>query len=118
MAAITQIRNRHSEGRAYYDRKIAEGKTGKEAIRALKRRISDAIYNHHRADALRAARANGEGPGGQTGNDSDASAAGSHPEHRLFDQATPGPKPSLRQPAGRTSARRPTRSSKTTQKAS
>ena len=44
MAAVTQIRHRHSDGRAYYDRKIAEGHTGKEAIRALKRRISDAIY--------------------------------------------------------------------------
>ena len=44
MAAITQIRYRHSDGRAYYDRKIAEGKTHKEALRALKRRVSDAIF--------------------------------------------------------------------------
>ena len=44
MAAVTQIRHRHSPGRAYYERKIAEGKSGKEATRALKRRISDAIY--------------------------------------------------------------------------
>jgi len=29
MAAITQIRHRHSDGRAYYDKKIAEGKTAK-----------------------------------------------------------------------------------------
>ena len=35
MAAITQIRHKHSTGRAYYDRKIAEGKTGKEALRCL-----------------------------------------------------------------------------------
>jgi transposase len=34
MAAVTQIRHRHSDGRAYYDRKLAEGKTGKEALRA------------------------------------------------------------------------------------
>jgi hypothetical protein len=27
MAAITQIRQPHSEGRAYYDKKLAEGKT-------------------------------------------------------------------------------------------
>ena len=33
MAAITQIRHRHSEGRAYYDKKLAEGKTHKEALR-------------------------------------------------------------------------------------
>jgi len=29
MAAVTQIRNRHSAGRAYYDKKLAEGKTAK-----------------------------------------------------------------------------------------
>ena len=35
MAAVTQIRYRHSDGRAYYDRKLAEGKTPKEALRCL-----------------------------------------------------------------------------------
>ena len=54
MAAVTQIRHRHSPGRAYYDRKIAEGHSGKEAIRALKRRISDAVYIRLRDDAARA----------------------------------------------------------------
>src|ERR1019366_722418 len=44
MAAVTQVRHPTSEGRAYYDRKLAEGKTGKEALRSLKRRISDAIF--------------------------------------------------------------------------
>src|SRR5262249_11048726 len=44
MAAVTQIRYRHSPGRAYYDKKLAEGKTGKEALRCLKRQISDAIF--------------------------------------------------------------------------
>jgi transposase len=51
MAAITQISHAHSDGRAYYERKIAEGKTHKEALRCLKRRISDAIYARLRADA-------------------------------------------------------------------
>ena len=37
MAAVTQIHHRHSEGRAYYDKKLAEGKTPEEALRALKR---------------------------------------------------------------------------------
>jgi transposase len=55
MAAITQIRYQHSEGRAYYDKKQAEGKTGKEALRALKRQVSDTIYKHLKADAARAA---------------------------------------------------------------
>jgi transposase len=95
MAAITQIRYKHSDGRAYYDKKITEGKTPKEALRALKRQISDAIYKHLRADAARAA-ASIQGPGGHTGNDSVASAAGSHPERQLFGQATPGPQPTLR----------------------
>ena len=46
------------------------------------------------------------GPGGHPGNDSVASAAGSHPEHRLFGQATPGPDRTLRPPARRRDARR------------
>jgi hypothetical protein len=99
MAAVTQIRNRHSEGRAYFDKKMAEGKTRKEALRALKRRISDAIFARLQADA-RQATAHAKGPGGQQGNDSVASAAGSHPRHRPFGQATPGPDPTRRpQPA-------------------
>ena len=44
MAAISQISHAHSNGRAYYERKIADGKTHKEALRCLKRRISDAIF--------------------------------------------------------------------------
>jgi transposase len=53
IAAVTQIRHPHSEGRAYYDRKIAEGKTGKMALRALKRQISNAVYRHLVVDADR-----------------------------------------------------------------
>jgi transposase len=94
MAAVTQIRHKHSPGRGYFDRKIADGKTGKEALRALKRQLSDAIYGRLQADAAR--RALTEGPGGQSGNGSVSSAAGSHPRRRLFGQATPGPQPSLR----------------------
>jgi hypothetical protein len=30
MAAITQLRHKHSQGRAYYDKKVAEGKTHKD----------------------------------------------------------------------------------------
>jgi len=94
MAAVTQIRYRHTKGRACYDKKIAEGKTPKQALRALKRQVSDAIYQHLKADARRAAAT--AGPGGHPGNGSVASAAGSHPGHRLFGQATPGPEPTLR----------------------
>src|SRR5262249_16923071 len=86
----TQVRYRHSQGRAYYDKKLAEGKTPKEALRALKRQVSDAIFACLQADARHAA-ARAEDPGGQQGNDSVASAAGSHPRHRLRAQATPRP---------------------------
>ena len=84
MAAVTQIRHRHSPGRGYYDRKIAHGKTPREALRALKRRISDAVWAAMVADARRLAAAKAApqkaGSGGQPGNDSVASAAGSHPD--------------------------------------
>ena len=56
-AAITQIRHRHSPGRGYYERKLAEGHTPREAIRALKRRLSDVAWRHLVADAQRAAEA-------------------------------------------------------------
>jgi transposase len=79
MAAITQLRHKHSEGHAYYDKKVTEGKTCKEALRSLKRKISDAIFARLQADARQAAAARTKGPGGQPGNDSDSSAASSHP---------------------------------------
>jgi transposase len=50
MMAVTQIRNRGSQGRAYYERKRLEGKTGKEALRCLKRRLSDLVYYQLTAD--------------------------------------------------------------------
>jgi transposase len=53
MVAVGQIRHPHSEGRAFYDRKVAEGKTNREALRALKRRVSDAIYQQLLTDADR-----------------------------------------------------------------
>ena len=48
---MTQLRHAHSDGRAYFDRKVAEGKTKKEALRSLKRRISDAVYRQLLLDA-------------------------------------------------------------------
>jgi len=97
MAAVTQIRNRHSDGRTYYDRKLKEGKTRLEALRALKRRLSNTIYQRLLADARSAGNAKPQtGPGGQPGNGSISSATGSHPERQLFGAATPRPEPSLR----------------------
>lgn len=53
IVAICQIRY-DTPGRAYYLRKLEQGKTKKEAIRALKRRLSDAIYRQLRIDDARA----------------------------------------------------------------
>src|SRR5437667_9130941 len=111
MAAITQIRYRHTKGRAYYDKKLAEGKTPKEALRALKRQISDAIFACLQADARCAAAAAAKSPGGQPGNHSASRAAGSHPDHRLFGQATPGPATHPMTPAAPFPAPPPSRAS-------
>jgi transposase len=64
MIAVTQVRQKHSEGRAYFDKKLAEGKTRKEALRALKRQVSDAVFARLRAGARRG-RAQARDPGGQ-----------------------------------------------------
>jgi transposase len=56
MAVICQLRQPHSDGRTYFDRRVAEGKTTREALRALKRHASNAVYRQLLADARRAGR--------------------------------------------------------------
>src|SRR5450631_4158456 len=51
MVAICQIRQKNSEGRVYFERKVAEGKTKREAIRSLKRHVSNAVYRQLLIDA-------------------------------------------------------------------
>jgi transposase len=103
IAAISQIRL-DTPGRAYYRRKLAAGKTKLEALRCLKRRISDAIYRQLLADAERAALTStaddvGTGPGGHCGATLQSSAADLPPHIDTSDQPLPGPaKPTL-QPA-------------------
>lgn len=46
IAAIAQISRPATDGRAYYERCLARGKSKREAIRALKRRISDRVWTH------------------------------------------------------------------------
>lgn len=46
IAAITQIQRPGTEGRLYYDRLQTRGKSKAEALRILKRRISDRIWTH------------------------------------------------------------------------
>jgi transposase len=49
LVAIVQVRH-PTAGQAYYRRKLAEGKSRKEALRCLKRRLSDAVYRQLLAD--------------------------------------------------------------------
>ena len=51
MVAICQIRQTDSEGRIYFEKKVAEGKTKREAIRSLKRHVSNAVYRQLLIDA-------------------------------------------------------------------
>ena len=46
VAALAQISRSGTEGRTYYERCLGRGKTKREAIRALKRRISDRVWTH------------------------------------------------------------------------
>ena len=56
-------------------------------MRCVKRRPSDLVYQQMLNDAITQARM---GPGGQQGNDSDSSAAGSHPNAGSSDKPLPG----------------------------
>ncbi len=84
--ATVQLRN-PTEGRAYYDRKKAAGKTSMEAMRCLKRRLSDVIYRAMVNDAADAM----TGPGGHRGTSTGSSVAGSHPHTGSSDKSLPGP---------------------------
>ncbi|WP_256796462.1 IS110 family transposase [Terrabacter sp. Ter38] len=85
--ATVQLRN-PTEGRAFFDRTKARGKTSNEAMRLLKRRLSDIVFRTMLADA---ARQMTTGPGGQRGDGSDSSAAGSQPHTSSSDKPLPGP---------------------------
>jgi transposase len=94
IAAATQARL-DTPGRCYYRRKIAQGKTRREAMRCLKRRVSDAVYRQLLLDARRAAHTDrspreGADPGGHCGASLTSSAADSHPLIDTSDQPLPG----------------------------
>ena len=84
--AVVQLR-RPTKGRAYFDRKVAAGKTPREAMRALKRRLSDVVFRQMMADA----RAAQTGPGGHTGAATSSSAADCNPNAGSSDKSLPGP---------------------------
>jgi transposase len=104
VAAIVQLRH-DTEGRAYSGRKLAAGKTPMEALRCLKRRISDVIYRHLVADARTATDSDepvaiGDretDPGGHCGASQESSAVDLPPHIDTSDQPLPGPaQPTLR----------------------
>jgi transposase len=68
--AITQTRQ-NTPGRDYYVRKRSQGKSHKEALRCLKRRLSDAVYRQLLNDATTLA----VSPGGHSGAALSSSAA-------------------------------------------
>jgi transposase len=86
IVAVNQIRMPSSAGRAYYDTKIAAGKTEKEARRCLKRRLADHIWRLMIRDEQHSA-----GPGGQQGATLQSSAAGSTPTTSSSDKSLPEP---------------------------
>jgi transposase len=85
--AVVQLRHRGSEGRAYYDRKVAAGKTPMEAMRCLKRRLSDIACHQMILDA----RTTTTGPGGHLGTTLQSSVTDLTPEAGSSDKPLPGP---------------------------
>ncbi|SCL28588.1 Transposase [Micromonospora rhizosphaerae] len=87
--AIVQLR-RDTPGRAYYRRRLAEGKTTMEALRALKRHLSDVVFKRMLRDAA-PQRTAGTGPGGHTGATLQSSADDPIPTAISSDKSQPGP---------------------------
>jgi transposase len=85
--ATVQLRNA-TEGRAYFDHKKACGKTSMEAMRSLKRRLSDIVYRQMLDDAMATT---ATGPGGHRGTSTDSSVTGSHPHAGSSEKSLPGP---------------------------
>jgi hypothetical protein len=81
--AVVQLRH-DTDGRAYFRRKLAAGKTPMEAMRCLKRRLSDVVYRQMVADAKKAS------PGGQSGASVTSSAADPTPTVDSSDKPQPG----------------------------
>ena len=84
--AVVQLRH-DTKGRAYYRRRLAAGKTPMEAMRCLKRRLSDIVYKR----MIRDANAVRTGPGGHLGATLQSSAADPFPMIDTSDKSLPGP---------------------------
>ena len=102
MAAVTQIRYRHTKGRAYYVKKLAEGKTSRSPAGA------QTPGQRCHLPAPEGRRAPRRGPPGRAPGERLCRQRGRlHPADRLFGQATPGPEPTLRPRRGPSKATRP-----------
>ena len=86
--AVVQLRN-PSEGRAYYDSKIAAGKTPMEAMRCLKRRLSNVVYRQMLHDQDN--QATRTSPGGHSGTTLQSSVTDLTPDIGSSDKPLPGP---------------------------
>lgn len=95
IVAVTQVRMSRSAGRAYYDRKIAEGKTRSEALRCLKRKLAEHLWrtmiNDERRQPRNRQRPGTTGPGGHVGAPVTSCAAGPAPMANTSDQSLPEP---------------------------
>jgi transposase len=80
--AVVQLRH-DTEGRRYFRRKLAAGKTAMEAMRCLKRRLSNVVYQRMLTDAKAS-------PGGHPGATLTSSAAGPTPTADSSDKPLPG----------------------------
>jgi transposase len=81
--AVVQL-SHDTEGRVYFRRKLSAGKTPMEAMRCLKRRLSDVVYRQMLADARKAS------PGGHPGATLTSSAADPTPTVDSSDKPLPG----------------------------
>lgn len=89
---VFQLRN-PTAGRVYFDSKKSAGKTSMEAMRALKRRLSNVVYARMLADQKRCEAA---GPGGHSGTTLQSSVTGLTPDTGPSDK--PQPEPTASQP--------------------
>jgi hypothetical protein len=93
--AVVQLRHPTTDGRRYYDRRVAEGKTPTEAMRALKRRLSDVVYRQlvndqkqqHASEYKQDLEARRTGSEGHLGATTKSSAAGSNPNADASDKS-------------------------------
>jgi len=97
--AVVQLRHPSTDGRRYYDRRVAEGKTPMEAMRALKRRLSDVVFRQLVNDQKQHPANKDDqdtdtrrtGPEGHMGAATESSAAGSNPNADASDKSLPEP---------------------------